>query len=183
MLATCRKLFEIILRGSYMRIIPQYVSGHVRDTCMKFLGINKCTFYMLVTCRKCFRINNVSCSSTMVSLPQPLRVCSLALSTTFFEAQTRTCCHARFDWLTRVPDNGNKWRKFRVIPRLHTLRPVFLYFVYLVVVETEGLLQDYQGRAGIMSIVRWNLRPVVFGVELFTKLDDCQITHLIWRSA
>ena len=29
----------------------------------------------------------------------------------------------------------------------------------LVRVETEGLL-DYQGRAGIISIVRWNLRPV-----------------------
>ena len=38
--------------GSYMRIIPQHVSGHVRDTCMKFLGINKCKCYMLVTCRK-----------------------------------------------------------------------------------------------------------------------------------
>ena len=32
-------------------------------------------------------------------------------------------------------------------------------------VETEGLL-DYQGRAGIISIVRWNLRPVIFGVDL-----------------
>ena len=32
MLATCRKLFEIIFHGSYMRIIPQHMSGHVRDT-------------------------------------------------------------------------------------------------------------------------------------------------------
>ena len=31
-------------------------------------------------------------------------------------------------------------------------------------VETEGLL-DYQGRAGIISIVRWNIRPVIFGVD------------------
>ena len=31
-------------------------------------------------------------------------------------------------------------------------------------VETEGLL-DYQGRAGIISIVQWNLRPVIFGVD------------------
>ena len=31
--------------------------------------------------------------------------------------------------------------------------------------ETEGLL-DYQGRAGIIAIVRWNLRPVIFGVDL-----------------
>ena len=30
--------------------------------------------------------------------------------------------------------------------------------------ETEGLL-DYQRRAGIISIVLWNLRPVIFGVE------------------
>ena len=49
-----------------MRIIPQHVSGHVRDTCMKFLEINKFKFYMLVTCRQCFRINNVSFLSTMV---------------------------------------------------------------------------------------------------------------------
>ena len=33
--------------------------------------------------------------------------------------------------------------------------------------ETEGIL-DHQGRAGIMSIVRWNLRPVIiFGVDQF----------------
>ena len=25
---------------------------------------------------------------------------------------------------------------------------------------------DFQGRAGIPSIVRWNLRPVIFGVQL-----------------
>ena len=25
---------------------------------------------------------------------------------------------------------------------------------------------DYQGRVGILSIVRWNLRPVIFGVYL-----------------
>ena len=31
-------------------------------------------------------------------------------------------------------------------------------------VETEGLL-DYKGRVGIISIARWNLRPVIFGVE------------------
>ena len=30
---------------------------------------------------------------------------------------------------------------------------------------TEGRL-DQQRRAGIISIVRWNLRPVIFGVDL-----------------
>ena len=40
--------------------------------------------------------------------------------------------------------------------------PLFVHC--LIRVETEGLL-DYQGRAGIISIVRRNLRPVIFGVE------------------
>ena len=40
--------------------------GPSKDTCMKFLGINKCKIYMLVTCRQCFQLNNVSFSSTMV---------------------------------------------------------------------------------------------------------------------
>ena len=43
------------------------------------------------------------------------------------------------------------------------------FMLCLLRVETEGLL-DYQGRAGIMSIVRWNLRPVIFGVELGPKM-------------
>ena len=34
----------------------------------------------------------------------------------------------------------------------------------LIRVEAEGLL-DYQGTAGIISIVRWNPRPVIFGVD------------------
>ena len=37
--------------------------------------------------------------------------------------------------------------------------------------ETEGFL-DYQGRAGIISIVRWNLRPVIFGVDPFKILFE-----------
>ena len=40
--------------------------------------------------------------------------------------------------------------------------PLFVHC--LIRVEAEGFL-DYQGRAGIISIVRWNLRPVTFGVE------------------
>ena len=52
------------------------------------------------------------------------------------------------------------------VPRRTSLVPLaFPCFVLcLIVVETEGLL-DYQGHAGIISIVRWNLRPVIFGVE------------------
>ena len=40
--------------------------------------------------------------------------------------------------------------------------PLFVHC--LIRVEAEGFL-DYQGRAGIISIVRWNLRPVIFGVD------------------
>ena len=35
----------------------------------------------------------------------------------------------RYDWTTRVPDNGNEWRKFRVVPRSHPMCPLVLYFV------------------------------------------------------
>ena len=56
-----------------------------------------------------------------------------------------TIVGARYDWTTGVPDNGNDWRKFRAVPRLHPLRP--LVCTSLIGVETEALL-DYQGRAG-----------------------------------
>ena len=39
------------------------------------------------------------------------------------------------------------------------------FIICFMGVETEGLL-DYQGRAGIISIVWCNLRPVIFGVEV-----------------
>ena len=64
MLVTCSKLFEIVFHGSYMRIIPQHVSGHVRDTCMKILGINKCIF----TCW--LHVGNVSELRTYLFRPQ-----------------------------------------------------------------------------------------------------------------
>ena len=42
----------------------------------------------------------------------------------------------------------------------------------LLRVEAEGLL-DYQGRAEIISIVRWNLRPVIFGVHFWGPRHFC----------
>ena len=42
--------------------------------------------------------------------------------------------------------------------------PVFL--LVLIGLEAKGLL-DFQGRRGITSVVQCNLRPVMFGVELF----------------
>ena len=43
----------------------------------------------------------------------------------------------------------------------------------LIRVETDRLL-DYQGRAVIISIVRWNLRPVIFGVDLWAWRLSCR---------
>ena len=50
-----------------------------------------------------------------------------------------------------------------MVPRSYPLASL-CFVLCLIGVETEGLL-DYQGRAGIISIVRWNLRLVIFGVE------------------
>ena len=54
--------------------------------------------------------------------------------------------------------------------------PLFVHC--LIRVEAEGLL-DYQGRAGIISVVRWNLRPVIFGVEIqkWTKNTTVIVNH------
>ena len=46
--------------------------------------------------------------------------------------------------------------------------PLIKFILCLIGVETEGFL-DYQGRAGITSIVQWSLRPVIFGVELLFR--------------
>ena len=59
-------------------------------------------------------------------------------------------------------DNGNECRT-SLVPLAF---PCFV--LCLIRVETEGLL-DYQGRGGIISIVRWNLRPVIFGVKSSKK--------------
>ena len=52
------------------------------------------------------------------------------------------------------------------VPRHTSLAPLASPLSCTLVngVETEDLL-DYQGRAGIMSTARWNLRLVIFGVE------------------
>ena len=48
--------------------------------------------------------------------------------------------------------------------------PLFVHC--LIRVEAEGLL-DYQGWTGIISIVRWNPRPVIFGVDENLALHVC----------
>ena len=80
------------------------------------------------------------------------------------EVSKSTQIHAQYDWTTGVPDNGNEWRK-EVLRRPSLVPLTFPCFVLcLIGVETEGHL-DYQGRAGIISIVRWNLRPDILGVD------------------
>ena len=73
--------------------------------------------------------------------------------------------HAQYDWTKGAGQlNGGR------CPRRTSLVPLALpsFVLCLIGVEAEGLL-DYQGRAGIMSIVRWNFRPVMFGVELLSQ--------------
>ena len=67
-----------------------------------------------------------------------------------------------------LDDRGTgQWKWMEEVPRRTSLVPLaFPCSVRcLIGVEAEGLL-DYQGRAGIISIVRWNLRLVIFGVEM-----------------
>ena len=69
----------------------------------------------------------------------------------------------RSDWTTGGPYDGNAWRKYRVVPRAHPLHP--LVYAFFKGLETKGLL-DFQGRCGITSVLRWNLRPVISGVDI-----------------
>ena len=57
------------------------------------------------------------------------------------------------------------------------LHPCLFCFCFLGL-EAKGLL-DFQGRRGITSVVRWNLRAVVFGVDkgLF---DDDLLTPILF---
>ena len=67
-------------------------------------------------------------------------------------------------WLNDL--GTGQWKWLEEVPRCTSLAPVAspCFVLRLIGVETEGLL-DYQGMAGIISIVRWNLRPVIFGVD------------------
>ena len=55
--------------------------------------------------------------------------------------------------------------------------------------EAKGLLA-FQGRRGIASVVQWNLRPVIFGVENANANSDapkfkltCELRHCACSSA
>ena len=70
--------------------------------------------------------------------------------------------HAQYDWTTGAPDNGNEWRKFRVVPRSH---PLFVHCF------SGDRYRRVFRLPGIISIVRWNLRPVIFGVDFQPNLS------------
>ena len=60
------------------------------------------------------------------------------------------------------------------VPHCNALAPLAstCFVLCLVGVATEGLL-DCQVRAGIFSIVRWHLSPVIFGVEHVNARHHC----------
>ena len=68
----------------------------------------------------------------------------------------------QYDWTTGSPHDGNEWKKCRVVPHAHPPRTLFM--LVLIGLEAKNLLA-FQGRRGIAFVVRWNLRPVIFGVE------------------
>ena len=75
--------------------------------------------------------------------------------------------------LTGVPDNGDESRKFRSVPRLPPFRPLVFYF--------GNRLLDYQGRVGIISIVRRNLHPVIFGVGNCSRFQTAIVLDFRFR--
>ena len=71
---------------------------------------------------------------------------------------------------TWLDDRGTRqWRWMEEVRCRTSLAPLAspCFIVSLLSLETEGLL-TFQGRSGITSIVRWNLRPVIFGVDYRT---------------
>ena len=60
------------------------------------------------------------------------------------------------------PRDGNEWKKYRVVPRAHPLRT--LLYAYFNRSGSKGAF-SFPGRREIASVVRWNLHPVIFGVD------------------
>ena len=69
----------------------------------------------------------------------------------------------RYDWTTGAPDDGNEWRKRRVVPRAHPSRPAF--YAYFHRSRSKGAFRLPRGWRGITSAVRCNFRLVIFGAE------------------
>ena len=83
--------------------------------------------------------------------------------------QNRARVGDQHDWTTGGPHDGNGVEMPCRTSHAPLCPCVFLFV--LIGLKAKGLL-DFQGRRGITSIVRWNIRPVIFGVErdnIFTQ--------------
>ena len=79
----------------------------------------------------------------------------------FFDPETLFSRFGDFD-----PCRGANAFATQVVPRTHPLRPcVFAYFNRF---GSKGAFRLPE-RRGITSVARWNLRPVIFGVESFSQ--------------
>ena len=84
----------------------------------------------------CAKANSPSFSQNSVNLPQSSVTVFYPFPTKgkdsppkkFVGGPQMLKFHAQYDWTTGVLDNGHEWRKFRVVPRSHPLRPLILYF-------------------------------------------------------
>ena len=106
-----------------------------------------------------------------LKVPQPREAYDLA-KTPFYKPPCLGSWRKHI-WLAARGTGQGKW--LEEVPGRTSLAPLVspCFVLCLIGVETEGLL-DYQGRAGIIPIVRWNLRPVIFGVERRGCRDRCQ---------
>ena len=90
--------------------------------------------------------------------------------------------HARYDWTTggAGPHRAGQWKWMVEVPRRTSLAlfasPCFI--LPLKGMETERLV-DYQGKAGIISIVRWKPLPGHIWCRTMRRRCSCfQIGHL-----
>ena len=63
-------------------------------------------------------------------------------------------------------NNGNVWRKYRVVPRAYPSHPLICPYFHRVGNKERFRLPG--GGRGSTSIVQWTLRPVIFGVDTST---------------
>ena len=82
--------------------------------------------------------------------------------------KTATFFEDWFDWTTGAPHDGYEWKKYGVVPCAHPSRT--LLSAYFNSSENKAAL-SFPGGRGIASVVRWNLRPVIFGVEFSSFLS------------
>ena len=82
---------------------------------------------------------------------------------------SQSCIGDRYDWTTG-------YRTMEMIggssASYLACAPCVPSFCTLFIRGGNRRVLDYQGRAGIISIVRWNLRPVIFGVEGSRRPQD-----------